>query len=83
MQLLDFCLQDFASAALVIKVLFDTHERKRETIRLRLHCGELCVRPLQVRAPCERGGLQQRLEGMPGTCETPKIPWCTASAAGL
>jgi hypothetical protein len=86
-QLLDFCLQDFASAALARKVLFDTHERKRETIRLRLHGGarhqeaqgpardgELCVRPLQVRAPCERGGLQQRLEGMPGTCETPKIP---------
>ena len=27
-QLLDFRLQDFASAALVIKVLFDTHEFK-------------------------------------------------------
>ena len=36
-QLLDFCLQDFASAALALKVLFDTRERKRETIRLRLH----------------------------------------------
>jgi hypothetical protein len=28
--------------------LFDTRERKRDTIRLRLHGGELCARPLQV-----------------------------------
>ena len=36
-QLLDFRLQGFASVDLTIKVLFDTRERKRETIRLRLH----------------------------------------------
>ena len=47
-QLLDFHLQGFAGAALALKVLFDTRERKRETIRLRLHGGEFCVRPLQV-----------------------------------
>ena len=50
-QLLDFHLQGFAGAALALKVLFDTRERKRlvsDTIRLRLHGGELCVRPLQV-----------------------------------
>ena len=36
-QLLDFRLQGFESAALVLKVLFNTRERKRETIRLSLH----------------------------------------------
>ena len=47
-QHLDFRLQGFASAALALKVLFDTRERKRDTIRLRLHGGELCARPLQA-----------------------------------
>jgi hypothetical protein len=41
-------LQGFASAALALKVLFDTRERMRDTIRLRLHDGELCVRLQQV-----------------------------------
>ena len=81
-QLLDFHLQDFASAALALKVLFDTHERKRETIRLRLHGGarhqeaqgpardgELCVRLLQL----HRGLLRPCLRALQVCAQDRKI----------
>ncbi len=50
-QVLDVRLQSFASAALAIKVLFDTSERMRDTIRLRLHGGDASAAGPPSRSP--------------------------------